>query len=63
MGNERIAGSLSPLKKWARFAQAPRRVLGEAVITVVPVIEELVLIWTATDADEWEDRMLRIPRS
>ena len=28
-----------------------------------PVIEELVLIWSATDADEWKNRILRIPRS
>ena len=27
------------------------------------VIEELVLIWTATDAAEWENRILRIPRT
>ena len=24
-------------------------------------IEELVLIWSATDAEEWENRILRIP--
>ena len=28
-----------------------------------PVIEELVLIWTATDAEEWKGRILRIPPS
>ena len=26
------------------------------------VIEELVLIWSATDADEWRNRIVRIPR-
>lgn len=26
------------------------------------VVDELVLIWSATDADEWKDRILRIPR-
>jgi hypothetical protein len=26
------------------------------------VIEELVLIWSATDADEWKNPILRIPR-
>ena len=26
------------------------------------VIEELVLIWIATDADEWKGRILQIPR-
>ena len=28
-----------------------------------PVIEELVLIWSATDAEEWMNRILRIPRA
>lgn len=28
-----------------------------------PVIEELVLIWSATDAGEWKNRILRIPRA
>ena len=27
-----------------------------------PAIEELVLIWSATDAEEWKNRILRIPR-
>ena len=27
------------------------------------VIEELVLIWSATDLAEWKDRILRIPRA
>lgn len=27
------------------------------------VIEELLLIWAASDADEWQDRILRIPLS
>jgi hypothetical protein len=26
------------------------------------VIEELLLIWSATDAGEWKNRILRIPR-
>src|SRR5689334_20306068 len=27
-----------------------------------PVIEELVLIWSATDSEEWKNRLVRIPR-
>lgn len=27
------------------------------------VIEELVLIWSATDAEEWSNRILRIPKT
>src|SRR5438552_3799716 len=27
------------------------------------VIEELVLIWSATDVDEWKNRIVRIPRA
>ena len=27
------------------------------------VIEELVLIWSATDAEEWKNRLVRIPRA
>ena len=28
---------------------------------VADVIDELVLIWAATDADEWRDRIVEIP--
>jgi hypothetical protein len=30
-------------------------------LPVAEVIEELVLIWVATDPDEWRNRILRIP--
>jgi len=30
-------------------------------LPVGDAIEELVLIWAASDADEWQDRILRIP--
>jgi hypothetical protein len=30
-------------------------------LPVAGVIEELVLIWVATDPDEWRNRILRIP--
>ncbi len=28
-----------------------------------PVIEELLLIWSATDAEEWRNRIVRLPRT
>jgi hypothetical protein len=28
---------------------------------VADVIEQLVLIWAASDADEWKDRIVNIP--
>ena len=28
-----------------------------------PVIEELVLIWSATDSEEWKNRVVRITRA
>ena len=30
-------------------------------VPLVQVIDELVLIWTASDADEWRNRLLEIP--
>jgi hypothetical protein len=30
---------------------------------VGPVIDELLLIWSASDAEEWRNRIVRIPRA
>lgn len=47
------------------FVQAgnssPGVILVRQRLPVGDAIEELVLIWAASDADEWQNRILRIP--
>jgi predicted nuclease of predicted toxin-antitoxin system len=40
---------------------SPGVLLAPQHLPVAEAIEELVLIWTATDPDEWRNRILRIP--
>jgi hypothetical protein len=40
---------------------SPGVILVPQRLPVGDAIEELVLIWTASDADEWQNRILRIP--
>ena len=52
-------------RHFADFLQAhgssPGVLLAPQHLPVADVIEELVLIWVTTDADEWRNRILRIP--
>ena len=40
---------------------SPGVLLVPQYLPIGDAIEELVLIWAATDAEEWKDRILRIP--
>ena len=42
---------------------SPGVVLVKQSLPIGAVIDELVLIWTATSAEEWKNRILRIPPS
>ena len=42
-------------------AQSPGVILLREVATISSVIEELILIWNASDAEEWVDRLVWIP--
>jgi hypothetical protein len=42
---------------------SPGVLLVKQSVQIGPVIDELVLIWAATDAEEWNNRILRIPRT
>jgi hypothetical protein len=50
---------------FAGFLQAhdssPGVLLISQHLPVADAIEELVLIWSATDPDEWKNRILRVP--
>lgn len=52
---------------FGRFLQAggssPGVFLVRQASPVGSVIEELLLIWSATDADEWRNRILQVPRA
>ncbi|MBI3683889.1 MAG: DUF5615 family PIN-like protein [Acidobacteria bacterium] len=52
---------------FGRFLQAsgssPGVFLVKQSAPIGPVIAELVLIWSATDAEEWKNRILRISHS
>ena len=52
---------------FGRFLQASGSSPGVFLVKqhspIGPVIEELVLIWSATDAEEWKNRIVRIPRA
>jgi hypothetical protein len=53
------------LRHFGNFLQAGNSSLGVLLVPqrlpVGEAIEELVLIWAASDADEWRNRILRIP--
>lgn len=40
---------------------SPGVLLVPQYLPIAEAIEELLLIWTATDTDEWRNRILRIP--
>jgi hypothetical protein len=50
---------------FGEFLQArgarPGVLLAPQYLPIGEAIEELVLIWGASDAEEWENRILRIP--
>jgi hypothetical protein len=49
---------------FARFtfdAQSPGVILLREAISISTAIEELVLIWNASEAEEWVDRLVWIP--
>jgi len=52
-------------RHFGEFVQArgssPGVFLVQQSASVGEVIEELLLIWAASDAEEWEDRILNIP--
>jgi hypothetical protein len=45
-----------------RDGSSPGVLLVKQHTPIGSVIEELLLIWSATDAGEWKNRILRIPR-
>ena len=49
---------------FARFsatAESPGVILLREAISIAMAIEELILIWNASEAEEWEGRLLWIP--
>jgi hypothetical protein len=44
-----------------RGAQSPGVVLLREAIPIATAIEELLLIWSASDAEEWINRLIWIP--
>ena len=52
------------LTRFARYtaaAPSPGVVLLREAIPIATAIEELILIWTASDAEEWIGRLVWIP--
>jgi hypothetical protein len=49
---------------FARFsstAESPGVIVLREAISVATAIEELILIWSASDAEEWKGRLVWIP--
>jgi hypothetical protein len=53
-------------RHFGNFLEANRRCAGVFLVKqrapLAEVIEALVLIWAASDADEWKNRVVEIPR-
>ena len=47
--------------RFLRVARSPGVILLREAIPISIAIEELVLIWNATEAQEWVDRIVWIP--
>ncbi len=51
----------APFARFAADARSPGVILLREVIPISTAIEELLLIWSASDAEEWNGRLVWIP--
>lgn len=45
----------------AQYGDSPGLFLVKLSYPIAPVIAELILIWSASDSEEWRNRIVRIP--